>query len=54
MEQKERDFLEDTIGILDDYDGYKTVSQFKGLIDEAQSMIRAVLDGKIKEYNENL
>lgn len=33
-------FLNDTIAILYDYDGYRTVEGLKGLIDEARDRLR--------------
>jgi len=47
MTEKEKEFIEDTIDILIDYDGCKTEEQLKGLIDEVKERLSTVLNGDI-------
>jgi hypothetical protein len=49
MNEKEKVFLEDTIDILVDYDGCKTVEQLKGLIDEIRERLIKLANGKIED-----
>lgn len=50
MTNKAKWFLEDTRDILVGYDGCKTESQLKGLIDETKARLTAYLDNTIDEY----
>ena len=49
MTPKEREYLEDTVSILINYDGESTVNGLKGLIDEARERITEVLNGKVDD-----
>lgn len=52
MTNKEREYLVDTIGILVDYDGCRTVDQLKDLIDETRERLSSlVVDGIEEDTN---
>ena len=49
MTPKERGYLEDTVGILINYDGESTVNGLKGLIDEARGNLKLSYVGTVSE-----
>ena len=52
MTNKEREYLVDTIGIMVDYDGCRTVDQLKDLIDETRERLGSLLVDAIEEGTE--
>lgn len=49
MNKQEREFVEDTIAILMDYDGYREAKDLMTLIDETKQRLIDLLKGDIAE-----
>lgn len=49
MNERQKQYLGDTIGILFDYDGYRTVPQLMGLVDECRERLVKLLQDDITD-----